>query len=169
LHQLIESTKNFDKHFISFNLPAYNFSNEGSADRLINELSPLLNNKKQQIVIELIFSEENKRGGIKTSELIQLQKSGIRIAYDGLTLNNSIVEIFDYPIDIVKLDTSQHYWDRPTHEILRITDALISTLTEKNIMVVAKGIDSKIKMENFREMNVNIQQGFYFQSPFKIT
>jgi len=36
-------------------------------------------------------------------------------------------------------------------------------------MVVAKGIDSKIKMENFREMNVNIQQGFYFQSPFKIT
>jgi len=169
LHQLIESTKNFDKHFISFNLPAYNFSNEGSADRLINELSPLLKNKKQQIVIELIFSEENKRGGIKTSELIQLQKSGIRIAYDGLTLNNSIVEIFDYPIDIVKLDTSQHYWDRPTHEILRITDALISTLTEKNIMVVAKGIDSKIKMENFREMNVNIQQGFYFQSPFKIT
>ena len=36
-------------------------------------------------------------------------------------------------------------------------------------MIVAKGIDTKVKMETFREMNVNIQQGFYFQSPFKIT
>ena len=169
LHQLIESTKNFDKHFISFNLPAFNFSNEGSADRLINELSPLLSNKKQQVVIELIFSETSKREGIKTSELIKLQKSGILIAYDGLTLGHSIVEIFDYPLDIVKLDTNQHYWNNPTHEIMRITGALISTLKENNIMVIAKGVDSKNKMETFREMNVDIQQGFYFQSPFKVT
>jgi EAL domain-containing protein (putative c-di-GMP-specific phosphodiesterase class I) len=114
----------------------------------------------------LEFSQKVLNGDVgATTRLAQIRALGVRVAIDDFEPDHSVLTDLDTaPIDIVKLDRNF---------IAKVTDVtsaqlvheLVRLAKEKNIQVVAAGVEDAAQRELLQIENVGVGQGFHFSQP----
>ncbi len=148
---------------VSVNVSARQFDR----DEFISEVEQALSSSRfspTHLVLE--FSQKVLSGDIgATTRLAQLRSLGARVAIDDFEPDHSVLTDLDSaPIDIVKLDRNF---------IMKVTDASSSDLVhslvrlakERNIQVVAAGIEDAAQRELLQIEMVGVGQGFHFSVP----
>ena len=117
------------------------------------------------LMIEVSEAELFKLPGWKKC-LKQLKKQGFRIALDHFGMNtNSILNLANMPIDVIKLDTSLTRTLATDLARRNLIDAIVSTAKQSNIEVVACHIETSVELDLVQARGVDFVQGFHLGKP----
>ncbi len=89
------------------------------------------------------------------------KQAGFNLALDDFGAGHtSLIQLMDYPIDVIKIDKS--LIDRVEGEGAELVLALIGFCKRQNIFVTAEGVETLEQVNILRNAGVDALQGFYF-------
>ena len=149
-----------------FNLHPQEFDDLGQLERSFDELVARLGEGHQPVVeiSEAMVTELGAMGRVRQA----LRERGILLAYDDFGVGQSrLMELAELPPDFLKLDMAMvrdihHERNRARRDLLR---ALIATMTEAEVTVVAEGIEREEEAAVCRELGCALGQGYLFGRP----
>ncbi len=104
--------------------------------------------------------------GSTISELKRLRALGVKLAIDDFgTGYSSLSYIEQFPIEVIKIDSSfiRRIIDRKTE--LPILNGIISIAHQMDLEVIAEGVETQDQMDYLRAHGCNLVQGFYLHRP----
>ena len=120
----------------------------------------------KNIILEIEeFTLFEKHEAIKQN-VANLSKAGFKIAVDGFSLDYSTLsKLAAMPIDVVKVGND--FLDSETETFLKekYVNMLVDYTMQENKTIVSEGIENNDMMSKAKEMNLGIQQGYYFAKP----
>jgi len=150
---------------MSVNLTSKEFAQPGLATEIGNTLAEL---KFDPWCLQLEIIETIAMGDTDMSGLVlgQLRNLGIRLAIDDFgTGYSSLSRLGRIPVDTVKIDRSfiaKMESDLESREIVRAIMMLAHNL---GLKVVAEGTETEQQIEQLRQLNCEMAQGYYFGRP----
>ncbi|MFN2146218.1 MAG: putative bifunctional diguanylate cyclase/phosphodiesterase [Anaerolineales bacterium] len=102
------------------------------------------------------------------SELKRLRSLGVKLAIDDFgTGYSSLSYIEQFPIEVIKIDSSfiRRIVDRKTE--LPILNGIISIAHQMDLKVIAEGVETKDQLDYLRTHGCNLVQGFYLYRPMR--
>ncbi len=165
---IFKSLEFYHKHRKNFNdaklfinsIPNYILSPEDS-ELLESKYSEELNN----VVIELL-EHEHSENSLTEKKLSKIHKWNAKLAIDdfGSGYNNESVLLSITP-DFVKIDMEIVQGVERDKNREHIIKNLISYAKNRNIKVIAEGIETKEQLQKLINLGVDYGQGFYFSKP----
>ena len=119
---------------------------------------------KQLIEVEVTEHVFLERGAEYVSRaLTQLNSAGVRLSLDDFgTGYSSLSHLFEFPVDVVKIDRSFIAKLVNEPEIASIVTAVIDLAASLRLEVVAEGIETPAQAEALRDRGCTLGQGFLF-------
>ena len=100
------------------------------------------------------------------SILNQLKDIGIRLAIDDFGMGTSSLSYLQrFPFDIVKIDKSFLHHNESADDERALTRKVIELGKILNLEIVAEGIEDSAQLDELREMECEVGQGFLFARP----
>ena len=104
---------------------------------------------------------------IAREKLIKLKNTGVKICLDNFGLgNSSLSQLFQLPIDFVKIDNNLLYVTQNNEQIKKGLIALVHNL---NIKVIIKKIEDPEKLARVQELDCDYAQGYCYSKPLQLT
>ncbi len=95
------------------------------------------------------------------------KQAGFSLALDDFGAGHtSLIQLMDYPIDVIKIDKS--LIDRMMGGGLNLVIALIHFCKRQDIFVTAEGVETVEQADALREAGVDALQGYYFDQPLAL-
>ena len=122
----------------------------------------------------MIQIEINRSNQVITDERVQenlnrLNEIGVHLAIDNFATKeaNQINQIFQMPIDTVKIDRTVIRDIRDDPNSQRLVSAVAAMAKDLGVEVVAQGVESKEDLKILKAQNIQIAQGFYLGTPVR--
>jgi len=148
---------------VSVNISARQFDR---AEFISEVEQALISSRFSPTHLVLEFSQKVLNGDVEvTKRLAQLKSLGARVAIDDFEPDHSVLTDLDSAsIDIVKLDRNfiMKVTDAPSSELVH---SLVRLAKERNIQVVAAGIEDAAQRDLLQIEKVGVGQGFHFSAP----
>lgn len=118
------------------------------------------------ITIEILEYAVFERLDVIKTNITSLHDLGFKIAVDGFSFDQATIsKLGDTPIDILKLDREFFPLDENAVIKERFTSLLIDYATEKNITIIAEGVEDAEMLAFAKKHSINYVQGYYFSKP----
>jgi len=150
-----------------------NFSLNLSPKQLMNDTLPVDFQKilkkyrmnADNIILEIIeFAVFEKQENIFRN-LKKLKEMGFKIAIDGFGLDYATLsKVEQLDIDIIKLD-NEFLKEEESYMKARFATLLVEFAKKNDYLVICEVIESKEMLEEAKNYNIDIMQGFYFSKP----
>ena len=120
----------------------------------------------KNIILEVEeFTLFEKHEAIKQN-VANLSKAGFNIAVDGFSLDYSTLsKLASMPIDVVKVGNDFLDSENETFLKEKFVNMLVDYTMQENKTIVSEGIENNDMMSKAKDMNLGIQQGYYFAKP----
>ena len=120
----------------------------------------------KNIILEIEeFTLFEKHEAIKQN-VANLSKAGFNIAVDGFSLDYSTLsKLASMPIDVVKVGNDFLDSENETFLKEKFVNMLVDYTMQENKTIVSEGIENNDMMSKAKDMNLGIQQGYYFAKP----
>ena len=155
----------FDKLTISCNFTRITISEDVFLER-IKEISSKYIFEKSRLIIEITEDAIEKNFENAMNNIMDCKKMGFKIALDDIGCGyTSLINLCDYPIDIVKID----------RDILLKTDkkngkelfnGIIALAHNLNLKVVGEGVETEEQAALVGNSECDLIQGFYYSTVF---
>ncbi len=161
-----ELKQEFPKRFINFSL---NLSpKQLMSDTLPVDFQKILKKYRMNadnIILEIIeFAVFEKQENI-FNNLKKLKEMGFKIAIDGFGLDYATLsKVEQLDIDIIKLD-NEFLKEEESYMKARFATLLVEFAKKNDYLVICEVIESKEMLEEAKNYNIDIMQGFYFSKP----
>lgn len=163
LEQYFVWQSNYEQKFtISCNLSERQLLNS----ELVDELKKFVRKNKiepSNIMLEIADLTMYNMSNIVKNNVDKLSQYGIKICFDGFGAKfTSLTALQDFPLDAIKL--SKVFWSKiEESSIVKDTiKILVDHAKEKNIMLVAVGVEEEEEVDLLRKNGINYMQGFIF-------
>ncbi len=163
LEQFSAWQTNYEQKFtISCNLSERQLLNADLAD----ELKKIVRKYKIEpscIMLEMADLAMYNMSDIVKNNVDKLAQFGIKICFDGFgSKTTSLTVLQDFPLNTIKL--AKAFWSKINESsiIKETIKILVDYAKEKNIMLVAVGVEDKDEIEMLRENGIIFMQGFIF-------
>lgn len=171
LEQLIKQSQQWKAQYpdrkllLSLNLSPKQLMNPQLADELRRIIKKYRINP-DSICMEIIeFAMFDSLEQVKDN-VLRLRQMGFQIAIDNYGLEfSSLNRIENTSIDIIKLNRSFIKQTKDNEMSLQIIKMLVSYAQEKNIMIIAEGIENAEVVQYVKSLGIKYGQGFYFAKP----
>ncbi len=122
----------------------------------------------EALCVELTESALLDDPELAASQLLELQKGGIRIGLDDFgTGYSSLSHLAEFPLDVLKIDRS-FVAGLGTKELsTTIVGAMVDLAHRLNLTVIAEGVETAVQLSTLRELNCDMAVGFYFSRPLE--
>lgn len=121
----------------------------------------------KHIILEVEqFAMFEKMNAVRVN-LLRLRDTGFLVSTDGLGLDyNSITQIENKPIDILKLDREflNDIKDNQMQE--RYVQMLEEFCNKTHKTLISEGVETKEQLDYIKSQKIDYAQGFYFEKPF---
>ncbi len=122
---------------------------------------------EQNIILEITETFSTTLSKRVEANMNLLKQAGFMLALDDFgTGHTALVQLIDYPIDIIKIDKS--LVDRMTSHKHDLVLALIGFCKKRGHYVTAEGVERLEQAEILRGAGVDHIQGFYFYKPMSL-
>lgn len=102
-------------------------------------------------------------------QIDRLHRLGIQVAIDDFGAGySSLQSVFTLPVDLLKFDRSLVSAAAHNQRMQKVLGAMVEMANGLNIDVIGEGIETADDVENMRQINVNLLQGFYCARPMPI-
>ena len=120
----------------------------------------------KNIILEVEeFTLFEKHEAIKQN-VANLSKAGFNIAVDGFSLDYSTLsKLASMPIDVVKVGNDFLDSENETFLKEKFVNMLVDYTMKENKTIVSEGIENFDMLVKAKDMNLGIQQGYYFAKP----
>ena len=120
----------------------------------------------KNIILEVEeFTLFEKHEAIKQN-VANLSKAGFNIAVDGFSLDYSTLsKLASMPIDVVKVGNDFLDSENETFLKEKFVNMLVDYTMKENKTIVSEGIENYEMLVKAKDMNLGIQQGYYFAKP----
>jgi diguanylate cyclase (GGDEF)-like protein len=119
------------------------------------------------IILEITETFSTKVTELVRSNLSLLKKIGFKLALDDFGSGyTSIIQLIDYPIDIIKIDKSMI--DRIEDKGNVIVSSLTTVCQANGYSVTAEGVERKEQADILKKIGVNTIQGYYYCKPMSL-
>ncbi|WP_181012885.1 EAL domain-containing protein [Citrobacter amalonaticus] len=119
-----------------------------------------------RLTLELLEHDSAETGTELTLLLSQLRATGILIALgDFGTGSNSLDRLACLPADIIKIDKSIVAALGEGNESRCALDEIIQMAQQKNVAIIAEGIETELQHSCLLRKGVALQQGYYWSTP----
>jgi len=119
------------------------------------------------IILEITETFSTKVTELVRSNLSMLKKVGFKLALDDFGSGyTSIIQLIDYPIDIIKIDKSMI--DRIEDKGNIIVSSLTTVCQANGYSVTAEGVERKEQVDILKKIGVNTVQGYYYCKPMSL-
>lgn len=120
----------------------------------------------KNIILEIEeFTLFEKHEAIKQN-VANLSKAGFNIAVDGFSLDYSTLsKLASMPIDVVKVGNDFLDSENETFLKEKFVNMLVDYTMQENKTIVSEGIENYDMLVKAKDMNLGIQQGYYFAKP----
>ena len=161
LEGFVRNKKKFKDAKVFINsIPNHSLSNEDS-----ERFEELYGEHLDRLVIELLENEKSNGKNIsKKRKLIEKWNAKLAIDDFGSGYNNEAVLLAITP-DFVKIDMGIVRGIDSDLNRQQISKNLISYAKQRNIKIIAEGVETKGELEKLIELNVDYLQGYYFSKP----
>ena len=95
----------------------------------------------------------------------KMRQLGFRIAIDNYALEFSLNKLNTISIDMIKLNRNFIQKTQENDMCREIMKMLVNYTREKNIALVAEGIETLDALEYIKKLGIQIGQGYYFAKP----
>jgi len=112
----------------------------------------------------LVFQDEDIK-----QHLSQLNDLGIRLAIDNFATDtaNQINQIFQMPINSVKIDRTIMQGIQEDQDNQRMISAVAKMAKDLQVEVVVQGVESKEQVALLKKQDIEVAQGFFLGDPVK--
>jgi diguanylate cyclase (GGDEF)-like protein/PAS domain S-box-containing protein len=101
--------------------------------------------------------------------LLELKNAGFQIALDHFGMNmNSILNLSQFPIDMIKLDTTLTRTLATDLARRNLIDAIVATAKHNDIKVIACNVETASELDLVQARGVDYVQGFYLGKPYRL-
>ena len=115
-----------------------------------------------EIVEFTMYAEDN----VATQNILDLKKIGFKVAMDNYGLEFSTLSIIEkLPVDIIKLDKKFIEDSREKLMLRNVFDMVVKYSKEKNIILIAEGIEDDNNLAYVKEKGILYGQGYHFSRP----
>ncbi|MFV0576914.1 MAG: EAL domain-containing protein [Vibrio sp.] len=143
---------------VQFNQP--DFAHKIEAALLRHHINP------NRILLELTETAFLENHDQVTKHCQQLSNLGINFALDDFgTGYSSLSHLFDFPIDVVKVDKSFIFKLEHSPKSLQMVKGILYLGKMMNLRVVAEGVETKEMYETLRKLDCDFMQGYYWSRP----
>jgi len=119
------------------------------------------------IILEITETFSTKVTELVRSNLSLLKEIGFKLALDDFGSGyTSILQLIDYPIDIIKIDKSMI--DRIEDKGNVIVSSLTTVCQANGYSVTAEGVERKEQADILKKIGVNTIQGYYYCKPMSL-
>ena len=149
---------------------AINISARQFADgRLVNDIQDALRETgvdPSRLLLEITESVAAADPKLTMTVLSHLKHMGIGIILDGFGMGSATLRgLWQFPVDALKIDRSlvmEMQTDQSSKEII---EAIITLAHQRDLRVIAQGIETARQFERLRELGCEYGQGYYFSQP----
>ena len=121
----------------------------------------------QYLELEITETFEAIMSSQVEANLNLFKQAGFSLALDDFGAGHtSLIQLMDYPIDVIKIDKS--LIDRMMGGGLNLVIALIHFCKRQDIFVTAEGVETAEQAEALREAGVDALQGYYYDQPLAL-
>jgi len=121
----------------------------------------------QYLELEITETFEAIMSSQVEANLNLFKQAGFSLALDDFGAGHtSLIQLMDYPIDVIKIDKS--LIDRMMGGGLNLVIALIHFCKRQDIFVTAEGVETAEQAEALREAGVDALQGYYYDQPMAL-
>ena len=165
--QVLKGLKDGYARTVSFNIRADDIL-DGQYQKLISELS----SETENFTIVLEISESIFSDRIDMSDLnrvlVELREHGFLIALDDFGVEGSNLQrLLDLPVDVLKLDKYFVGGDTFNDASLELLKAIKALCDNMNIKLIIEGIETPEQSYKFKNIGINVQQGYHFSKPVR--
>ena len=171
LEQLIKQSQQWKNQYPEIN---FSLSMNLSPKQLMNpELSEELRRiikryriNTNEICMEIVQFAVFDKVQIVEDNITKLSQMGFRIAIDNFGMEFSTLQVLDkYKLDYIKLDRKFIKETMEKELSKSIAEMLIKYANEKEIIIVAEGVENAELLNYVKTLGINYGQGYYFSKP----
>lgn len=120
----------------------------------------------ENIVLEITETTLMENFPLALKTLQDLKRFGVSLALDDFGTGYSSLNYFrKIPVDIVKIDKSFIDSIPSNREDIKLIEAILMIAKNKNLDVIAEGVETEEQVEILSSMECNTFQGYYFSKP----
>jgi EAL domain-containing protein (putative c-di-GMP-specific phosphodiesterase class I) len=138
---------------------------------LINEFKRILlkhNEDASSFCMEIVEFAMFDKVEIIQENILRLRQMGFKIAIDNYGLEFATISLLDsLPIDIIKLDKN-FFGKKEGSFVKNIIEMLNKHAREKNMKIIAEGVEDADALNLIKELKINYGQGYYFSKPVSV-
>jgi diguanylate cyclase (GGDEF)-like protein/PAS domain S-box-containing protein len=154
-----------DKIFVSLNVSARQFKEEGLIDRIeafLEKNAIQAESLKLEITESLLMDNPE----VAAEWLDRLKALDLSLSIDDFgTGYSSLSYLHRFPFDTLKIDRSFVSTMQAKRENMEIVRAIVSLAQALNMKVVAEGVETQAELEILRGLGCDYAQGYYFSRP----